>query len=521
MGSHTTQAAFDVSFAIFVSACVSSGGKSREQAEQPNYDPYDNPQYAEGAEENPYDNPQYAEGVDSGEQEAIDPYDNPQYAEGDNSDPYDNPQYAEGAEVDPYDNPQYADGTDSADGSGIDQVEEQDDRFSVPEDVSDTNPYYNPEYADGIDGQVYNEDETVIQDSVVADEVTYDPITGAPIIASQDSDATGASEPEVVYEQVGVDENGQPIMAVVQPVDPLEKFGPNPYLQSPPYVAPDAQVQFEQAIALLREDKVDEASVILEQLNNDNVQLSGPAYNLGVIAYQQDDYDKSLEWLDTAISRNAYNLDAKNLKAKVLKEQAKFDLAEQEYKQIIELWGAYLPAYRNLGILYDLYMGKLRLAQEQYTLYDELSPEEDKQVKGWIAAITRQIGPLEPPAPDPVVDEPVVDEFGAEVSADSTTDSTTDNAVDPEQQVEGQEESIDPSATIAEDGKSELQGNESEQGLYDGSSPETSEDVDATVAEQTEQEFESDVEAIEQDIESVGGDQALQEEDALLEEISQ
>ena len=418
-------------FSVFLVSCVSSGGKSKE----PNITRLD---------EFDLDQVEYADHGDGTEQ-LDDRFSMPDESDNAEVDPYDNPQYADDT-ADLYDNPEYVDGETQ---TVIDE--------GVNAEDAETSAYDNPEYAEGVanlDGV-----DLADLDGKAADEVfgaENDTNTNAVVIDNVD---------EVVYEQVGIDENGLPIMAIVKPIDPLEQFGANPYLQNPPAVTDEASNQFSEAISLMREEKWDEASVILELVSDENPELSGPAYNRAVIAYTQNDLELALKWLNIALDRNAYNLDAKNLKANVFKKQSKFIEAEAEYKGIIALWGAYLPAYKNLGILYDLYMGKFKLAIEQYRLYESLTPQEDKQVVGWIAVIARQL-PVEEVVPagqapaDSVGDEAVIQ--GASTEAPQALDQLTEGSESVLVPIidDGLEESsginVEDSAMPADDQASEL-----------------------------------------------------------------
>ena len=52
---------------------------------------------------------------------------------------------------------------------------------------------------------------------------------------------------------------------------------------------------------------------------------------------------------------------------------------------------AFSQAYLNRGILYDLYLGEKSLALNDYELYQALSNDESRQLKGWIIDLQRQI----------------------------------------------------------------------------------------------------------------------------------
>ena len=194
-------------------------------------------------------------------------------------------------------------------------------------------------------------------------------------------------------EQTAGQQQPQPVIREFDPAlvpMPAENFGPNPYLRRAPQVPSEAAQAFSEAMAKAQAGELEQAASELQALVDNYTTLSGPAYNLAVLKLQQEDVDAAKQYLETALSRNYYNLDARNLKAFLTREDGDFAGAEQEYKDIIKTWGGYAPAYRNLGILYDLYMGRIDDAVIYYKQYQALIPEEDHQVKGWIVDIERQ-----------------------------------------------------------------------------------------------------------------------------------
>jgi tetratricopeptide (TPR) repeat protein len=120
-------------------------------------------------------------------------------------------------------------------------------------------------------------------------------------------------------------------------------------------------------------------------------ELSGPAYNLAYYYYQLDYDNDAIKYLDIATARNYYNVEAHNLKAKIYRDRSDFENAEKAYKEAIAAWGGYLPAYKNIGIMYDLYMGQPEKAYEYYKQYNDYNPEEDRQVIGWAVVIERKM----------------------------------------------------------------------------------------------------------------------------------
>lgn len=173
-------------------------------------------------------------------------------------------------------------------------------------------------------------------------------------------------------------------------LEQLQAFGPDPYLTNAPQVPEQASAEFSSAMALLNSGDAS-AEAELVRLNDAYPGFSGPAYNLAILKSSREDYKGALVHAEAAISRNPNNLQARALKAFLHRELGNFALAEKEYMDIISQWGGFLPAYRNLGILYDLYMGRITDALVYYRKYNELLAEPDKQVAGWSADIERQV----------------------------------------------------------------------------------------------------------------------------------
>mgnify|MGYP000082527790 CR=1 FL=1 len=63
--------------------------------------------------------------------------------------------------------------------------------------------------------------------------------------------------------------------------------------------------------------------------------------------------------------------------------------AEQSYKQALTVRPDYAPAHRNLGILYDLYLGRKQEALKHYRRYADLQPDNEA-AKLWIAELEQQ-----------------------------------------------------------------------------------------------------------------------------------
>ncbi len=211
----------------------------------------------------------------------------------------------------------------------------------------------------------------------------------APSNVSTDQTGTEITEPKLTPEQMRIAEL---------------KAKPNLYFAGSPIPPEPATSLFQQGIAAKKQQDFEKAKSVFVQLTRDYPQLSGPYVQLGDLVLQQHEltgnteeqaFQKTLtdaeNFYQAAINANQHNYFAHNRLAKVYREKGQFDLAERHYKQAINSWPAFDKAYLNLGILYDLYLGKKALAMRQYETYQGLQLNPGRKINGWIADLKRQI----------------------------------------------------------------------------------------------------------------------------------
>lgn len=164
----------------------------------------------------------------------------------------------------------------------------------------------------------------------------------------------------------------------------------NPYLSHKPNNIPNsAQTRFDAAVKLLKNNQLTAAESQFASLAQDHPKLSGPWLNLGLIHQRTERPESAQANFQRAIAANKTNLNAYNQLGILLREQGKFSEAEQQYLKALNVWPEHPPSHRNLGILYDLYLGRLEEALEHYTVAQTLEPK--RPVRGWIADIKRRI----------------------------------------------------------------------------------------------------------------------------------
>lgn len=175
------------------------------------------------------------------------------------------------------------------------------------------------------------------------------------------------------------------------PVLPEGPVTPNPYLENKPNVSRQAQQLFNDAIAAMNNKQWPQAENLLLRVTSSSPNLSGGYVNLGIVYQAKGEPEKAEQALNQAVRVNSNNLDAYNQLAIFKREAGDFPAAEAAYKKALVVWPFHPASHKNIGILYDLYMGKSAEALLHYQAYQQLLPEPDKQVNGWIVDLERRL----------------------------------------------------------------------------------------------------------------------------------
>ena len=164
----------------------------------------------------------------------------------------------------------------------------------------------------------------------------------------------------------------------------------NPYLRERDSVSVEAQHRFTQTQGLIEKKEWSAALLELRGLAESYPRLSGPCLNLALVYRQLGDADQAQHWFQKSIDNNARNISAYDQYGIFLREQGRFDEAETIYLMALEQWEASADTHRNIGILYDLYVGEPGKALRHYYRYQILTGDKDREVAGWIADLERR-----------------------------------------------------------------------------------------------------------------------------------
>lgn len=149
---------------------------------------------------------------------------------------------------------------------------------------------------------------------------------------------------------------------------------------------------FNAGTAALRAGDLATAERLLAAVTEDQPELAGPWLNLGQVYLAQDRTDAAHAAFERAVAANPANCDARSELALLLRRQGEFAAAEAHYRACLAARPDYRAAYLNLGILYELYLGRLPEALDAYRRYQALAGEPDRNVAGWVQDIERRLG---------------------------------------------------------------------------------------------------------------------------------
>jgi Flp pilus assembly protein TadD len=191
-----------------------------------------------------------------------------------------------------------------------------------------------------------------------------------------------------------------PAPVVVTPVaDATASSAPAAPTPAAPAAPPPARAaaDFARAVELARAGKDEEAELEFQQIATGYPAYPGALVNLGILYRKHGDLAKSDQSLHAAVQRDANDAEGFNELGVTLRMEGKFHEAADAYNQAISVNPQFAPAYRNLAIVLDLYLGDTAAALAAMEHYKELAAD-DKAVTGWIADLKQRAGKNAAPA---------------------------------------------------------------------------------------------------------------------------
>ncbi len=148
---------------------------------------------------------------------------------------------------------------------------------------------------------------------------------------------------------------------------------------------------FDAALEAIATAKYRDAEVLLTELTAREPRLSGPWVNLGMVQDELNNVEGAKASFKHAIEANPSNCVAYTELGLLARRSGDFLTAEANYLACLAQVPDFREAHLNLGILYELYLGRLSDALDAYRSYLSLRDGDDRRVKGWAADIERRL----------------------------------------------------------------------------------------------------------------------------------
>ena len=147
---------------------------------------------------------------------------------------------------------------------------------------------------------------------------------------------------------------------------------------------------FDKAGDALKEGEFDAARVFLLKLTAERPGLVSPWINLGIVSRNLGDTGAAVKAFNRALVNQPGSCEALNQLGVLAREAGNYEEAESRYLACLEVVPEFSEVHLNLGILYELYMGKYASALSSYHSYLAGLSEPDRQVGNWIKDLERR-----------------------------------------------------------------------------------------------------------------------------------
>lgn len=155
---------------------------------------------------------------------------------------------------------------------------------------------------------------------------------------------------------------------------------------------PEATVTlFAEGVAALQGGQYAQAVTLLEQVIEAEPDLSAPYIDIAWAYRKLDSPQQAEENLQKALAIIPGHPQASNEYALLLRTQGRFVEAKEIYDQALAAYPEYLPLYRNLGILCDLYQNDPSCALHQFEQYLQIDPVAD-DIRLWATELRMRLG---------------------------------------------------------------------------------------------------------------------------------
>ena len=153
----------------------------------------------------------------------------------------------------------------------------------------------------------------------------------------------------------------------------------------------DVRTEYEEALVLLEQGRLDEGISLLEIVAEAAPLLTAPRIDLAIAQHRAGNLEDAEKNLLRSLELNPQHPVAHNELGIIYRKSGRFADARSSYEAALAVYPGYHYARRNLAILCDLYLADPDCALENYEAYMATVPSDDEATM-WIADLRNRIG---------------------------------------------------------------------------------------------------------------------------------
>jgi len=152
-----------------------------------------------------------------------------------------------------------------------------------------------------------------------------------------------------------------------------------------------ARAGFDSAVRALEQKQYDSGIEQLTLVTEAAPDATSAHIDLAIAYRETNDLERAEASLKKALELNSRHPVALNELGIVYRKTGRFAEARKSYEQVLALYPGFHFARRNLAILCDVYLGDARCALEQYELYLQAVPGDEKAAM-WVTDLRARAG---------------------------------------------------------------------------------------------------------------------------------